>query len=261
MTLLDTHASLLVEMRKYCADSDSALGLVKTRLVTTENLIATFKQSTESLVCSSIPPQPHLKLNWIWQRDVTNREEVISKAASLPIPVGPSPKPHVPAEPALDPSGLFSVDANPTPVERLAQKKPSIEAQMSQNQKRKYSEPEPQSNDANVASGSEPKRRKASPSDGRPVPAPEEEDSFVRRVEARTRAKEERRRTKMEKKRKRQSDSSINSRSKGPKNKKQKQKHGPKLVERQTPNGKRSNAEPNSNGIPNGQPTKKRKKS
>lgn len=51
VSLLDIHASLLVEMRKHCADSSQTLDLIQTRLLTTENIIATLKESTESLVC------------------------------------------------------------------------------------------------------------------------------------------------------------------------------------------------------------------
>ncbi|EHY59309.1 hypothetical protein ABEF95_015286 [Exophiala dermatitidis] len=246
VSLLDTHASLLAEMRKHCADS-AAVKLVETRLVTTENLIATFRESTESL------------------REVSKQQEAVPKKAdnfnpTMPYPV-PAPQPHIPTEPIVDPSGLFTVDTNPTPLDQLFQNKSnptSANKAKKQGKKRKASDSGHGPTAGDGGSENTPESKKLRSSAGQEhQEAAGEDDSFVRGVEERARAKEERRKARADKKRKRQSDGSTNSSSKGPKNKKQKQRHMEKLAangDGPAPGGKRANETQNSH------PSKKRKK-
>jgi hypothetical protein len=152
------------------------------------------------------------------------------------------------SDPFIDPSGLFTVDTNPTPVDQLVG---------GNNFKRKSVDHESHGEDVDR---NDSRRKRARPSVQNNDT--EADDSFVRGVEARVRAKEERKKAKSEKKRKRQSDASISAGSKGPKNKKQKQRHESKtsaskpLEIRPNQNSKRSNMD----GRQNGQPNKKRKK-
>ncbi|EXJ84819.1 hypothetical protein A1O3_05492 [Capronia epimyces CBS 606.96] len=247
---LDTHASLLAQMRKHCIDGGPVVGLIETRLITTENMIATFKESTDSL------------------REVVRQEEAPPKATSYSIPIVAAPEPHVSNPPVIDPSGLFTVDTNPTPLEHLFRDKTTNGDESKKHAKRKASDLENHAQVRNSGSGHAPQSKKARSNHQQSEEAVGEDDSFIRGVEARSRAKEERRKARTEKKRKRQSDGSTNSVNKGPKNKKQKQKHTPKLpattkpVETQTKKGnKRNKEEAASNGAPNGRPIKKRKKS
>ncbi|EXJ94447.1 hypothetical protein A1O1_02843 [Capronia coronata CBS 617.96] len=184
------------------------------------------------------------------------------------IPTVPGPKPHVPTPPVVDPSGLFTVDPNPTPVDHLFRNQGAVGDKSKKTAKRKASDLEPQVQSRNGGFGNTQQVKKARLDYAKEEAPVEEDDSFVRGVEARSRAKEERKKTKMEKKRKRQSDGSTNSVSKGPKNKKQKQKHAQKLPGATTPadtqanmGKKRSKEDSTSNGAQNGQPAKKRKKS
>ncbi|KIX00075.1 uncharacterized protein Z518_05132 [Rhinocladiella mackenziei CBS 650.93] len=249
VSLLDTHASLLAEMCQSCADISPAQELVQARLAHTESLIATFKESTESV------------------REATKREEIIFEATSSPPHNVPPPRPHVPATPALDPSGLFTVDTNPTPIEQLFRDN-SKSGDKSKNQsKRKGDEPQVQLSYVNGASHDSPKKKKKKlkPSDQGPEQDSGADDSFLRGVEARLQAKEERKKAKQDKKRKRQSDSSISNGVKGPKNKKRKQRHDNKassktLEIRQNQSSKRPNAESTGTGTQNDQPSKKQKK-
>ncbi|KIW34241.1 uncharacterized protein PV07_01034 [Cladophialophora immunda] len=257
LTLLDSHASLLAEMRKFCLDNSATMSLVQERLNTTESLIATFKLSTESLT------------------DITKREEQVTKenakgpepeTFNVPIPVTASkPKSNLAAEPLLDPSGFFAVDTNPTPIEQLY-KKPIIAVKAKDGPKRKASGEQPP---PNLVSDSERMRKKPKQGHEREETVPQEEDdSFLKKVEARSRAKEERKKARSDKKRKRQSGDSTGS-AKGPKNKKQKQKQEPKLATAapsaappagtQVQNGKRPHTEPNNDGT-NGRASKKKRR-
>ncbi|KIY01661.1 uncharacterized protein Z520_01798 [Fonsecaea multimorphosa CBS 102226] len=255
LTLLDSHASLLAEMRKFCLDNSQTLGLLQDRLNATENLIATFKLSAESLT------------------DITKREEQVPKEdakvpepeiLNVPIPVAvPKPKPQLPAEPILDPSGFFAVDTNPTPIEQLYKQKPTVAVKAKDGPKRKASG---EQLDPNSVSENEPVRKKPKQSHKREAPViQEEDDSFVKRVEARSRAKEERKKARLDKKRKRQSGDSTGS-VKAPENKKQKKKDDAKVAtanpsaathaDPQMQNGKRPHPEPNSDGT-NGRASKR----
>ncbi|OAP65762.1 hypothetical protein AYL99_01734 [Fonsecaea erecta] len=243
VTLLDSHASLLAEMRKFCLENSATLGLVQDRLKNTESLIATFKLSAESLT------------------DITNREEQVVKedveapepeTFNVPIPTAvPKPKSHLSTEPLLDPSGFFAVDTNPTPIEQLYKEKPAV-AIRANGPKRKASGEQTQ---PNIVSENEHMRKKPRQGHKREEPTPQEEDdSFLKRVEARSRAKEERKKAKSDKKRKRQSGDSMGS-VKAPQNKKQKKKQDPKVAtampfaappgDLPMQNGKRPHSEPN----------------
>lgn len=269
MSSLDTHASLLAEMRKHCADGSPAGGLIETRLVTTENLIATFRESTEALV-GTFPFPPPLRLSTTGliqrrQREVVRQEELIPDVASHPIPSVPAPKPHVPTEPIVDPSGLFTVDTNPTPVDHLLRHQAAAGDKSKKHAKRKAGDVEARAQGAKAGSGNVIQPKKAKPNHQQPEETVGEDDSFVRGVEARSQAKEDRRKARTEKKRKRQSDGSTNSVTKAPKSKKQKQKHAQKptgSTEVQATKGKkRAKEEPADTGTQDGQPAKRRKKS
>lgn len=167
----------------------------------------------------------------------------------------------------VDPSGLFSVDPNPTPVDQLIQE---TTVKGKSTSKRKFNGEELQpNNDTGLSEGeSRQKRAKRNTEAAAPAqPDEDEDDSFIRRVEAKGRMKEQRKRARSEKKRKRQSNSSINGGSTGPKNKKQKQAHGVKQASKssldvqQNQNGKRSIVQQNGGRTQNGRPNKKRKKS
>ncbi|KIW97912.1 uncharacterized protein Z519_01496 [Cladophialophora bantiana CBS 173.52] len=254
LILLDSHASLLAEMRKFCVDSSATLDLVQTRLLTTESLIATFKLSTESLA------------------EITKREEQnIKEDARAPeaqLPTVPMPattaksNAHLATEPLLDPSGLFTVDTNPTPIDQLYKEKPVTAVKAKDRPKRKASGQQP---DSGIVSQNEPLPKRSKKGHEQEGLAPkEEDDSFLKRVEARSRAKEERKKARLDKKRKRQSGDSTGS-AKGPKKKKQKERHEPKLatattpVDQETRNGKRPHTEPNNDGT-NGHSSKKKRR-
>ncbi|KIW82006.1 hypothetical protein Z517_05032 [Fonsecaea pedrosoi CBS 271.37] len=258
LALLDAHASLLAEMRKFCLDNSATMNLVQERLNTTESLIATFKLSTESLT------------------EVTKREEQVTEDAKVPepeildIPIPTSTagqKAPTPAEPLLDPSGFFAVDTNPTPIEQLYKEKPIVAVKARNGPKRKVSGEQIQ-----PATTSENERMRKRPKHGedqRDNPVQEEEDdSFLKRVEARSRAKEERKKAKTDKKRKRQSGDSTGS-IKGPRTKKRKENNDPKPVTTtpssapsknpQPQKGKRPLPESNNNST-NGRASKKKRR-
>jgi len=224
VSLLNTHASLLVGLRKHSDASSHTLDLIQTRLYDIEAFVATLQQSNELL------------------REKTNPHGVGS------VPGLPLPTPNVPSEPFIDPSGLFTVDTNPTPLDQLVRLN---------NSKRKSLDHESRGDNID---GDEARRKRARPSDQNKDS--EADDSFERGVEARVRAREDRMKAKHKKKRKRPSDASISAGSKGPKDKKQKQRHESKtsaskpLAVRPIQSSKR----PNTDGRQNGQPNKKRKK-
>jgi hypothetical protein len=176
---------------------------------------------------------------------VTNREEVILKASDDPSSKVSESLPNIPAEPAVDPSGLFSVDPNPSDINHLLQEKGTP--------KRKLAGFDPQS-------GEHSPRKRPRPSDQDEQQASEPDDSFVRGVEARVRAKEDRRKARSDKKRKRRSNDPIDDGGNGPRHKKQKQGSN-KPLERHGRNSKRSKGESSSNEPQNERPNKKRKKS
>ncbi|KAK4938929.1 hypothetical protein LTR10_020677 [Elasticomyces elasticus] len=232
VSLLDSHASLLVEMRHHCADGTAARDLIQSRLLNAENLIATFKSSTESL------------------REVTNREEVILKTSSDPSSRVPESLPHAPAEPTVDPSGLFSVDPNPSDINHLLQKKTTP--------KRKLDDFGSETIGANGGEQDGPSHKRPR---SRDHAQPENDDSFVRGVEARVRAKEDRKKARSDKKRKRQSNEAMDDGGNGSRHKKQKSGAHKPLEIRHGRNNKRSKGESGNNEVQNERPTKKRKKS
>lgn len=174
---------------------------------------------------------------------MTNREEVILKASSDPSSKVSESVPNIPAEPTVDPSGLFSVDPNPSDINHLLQEKSTP--------KRKLAGFDPQSGEHSA-------RKRPRPSDQ--DQAAEDDDSFVRGVEARVRAKEDRRKARSDKKRKRRSNDEIEDGGKGPQNKKQKHAANKPLEIRHGRNSKRPKGE-SSNESKNERPNKKRKKS
>ncbi len=236
MSLLDSHASLLVEMRKLCEDSSSARALILGRLNTTEKLIATFKQSTESL------------------SDATERDEQVlhedskppkPEAPTVPIRETKKPKLRKTATAVPDPSGFFTIDPNPTPIEQLykeqpVKEKPTISGKKKDSPKRKIEAERPRTEPVHE---DEPKRKKPKKNNDRKVPPPpsvedeeepddqapveDDDDSFVKAVEARSKAKEEKRKAKADKKRKRTSEDSTEGLN-GTTNKKKKEKHARK---------------------------------
>ncbi|EXJ55509.1 hypothetical protein A1O7_08437 [Cladophialophora yegresii CBS 114405] len=233
VSLLDTHASLLVEMRKLCDDKSATRSLILGRLNVTEKSIATFKQSTESL-----------------QEVMKREEQVVGEESKAPetevptIPIRPTKKPtsqkSVKAVP--DPSGFFTIDPNPTPIEQLYKQKPGKEkpaglAKAKENPKRKVEADRPPR--AEQANEEEPKRKRSKKDHERKVTPPppaedekaegvqepdDDDDDFVKAVEARAKAREEKKRAKANKKRKRQSDDSTEG-ANSTKNKKRKGDH------------------------------------
>ncbi|KIW64029.1 hypothetical protein PV04_08990 [Phialophora macrospora] len=233
VSLLDTHASLLVEMRKLCDDNSATRALILGRLNITEKSIATFKESAESL------------------QEVTKREEQVvredAKAPATEVPIVPirltkKPKSQKPVKAVADPSGLFTIDPNPTPIEQLykekiSKTKPTDPSKANENTKRRVEADHPPR--AEPETGEEPTRKKPKkhherkaplrPTDeDRPVDNVQQpdgdDDDFVKAVEARTKAKEEKKKAKANKKRKRQSEDSTEGAS-GTKKKKLKGKH------------------------------------
>jgi hypothetical protein len=242
VTLLDEHASLLAGMGKACENNGELHDLVYARLNTTESLLATFKQSTESL------------------QEVTKREEPVRNgdsatpqetAQEVPIRVIKVPKSQKAKKPEMDPSGLFSIDTNPTPVDQLYKENSRSRMQSGTMPaklppKRKAEEALPRMV-LTTNKNSTPKKAKTvhveaeqSPSAGPPPPTVEddggdeeqppadkgddEDDDFVKRVEARTRARDLKKKQKENKKRKRESAASSES-LKPPQTKKTKDRH------------------------------------
>ncbi|KAI1615122.1 hypothetical protein EDD37DRAFT_649878 [Exophiala viscosa] len=229
VSLLDSHASLLVEMCKHCADGTAARDMIQSRLLHTETLIATFKSSTESL------------------REVTNREEVILKTSDGPSSKVTESLPQSPAEPTVDPSGLFSVDPNPSDINHLLQKNATP--------KRKTGGSGSEFVGVNGGEQEGPPHKRPRSND---PPQPENDDSFLRGVEARVRAKEDRKKARSDKKRKRQSNDAMEDGGNGSRHKKQKSGAHKPLEMRHGRNNKRSKGESGNNDE---RPTKKRKKS
>jgi hypothetical protein len=252
VSLLDSHASLLVQLREHCAGSTAALEAIQARLLSTETLIAGFKSSAESLVCSTIHSpfqRQELGLTNSVQRSITNQEDFKpTDSSSLP-----RPKPSISTERTTDPSGLFTFDTNPSIVSDLLKANTTPKRKMNS-----------QGHDADGTTDNqgEPKRPRLNGHDEQE--ASEEDDSFVRGVEARVQAKANRKKERFDKKRKRQSDSSMTSANNGQQNKRA--KHEGKspankpLEIRQNHNGKRSQSASNSSRTQNGRPNKKRRK-
>ncbi|KAK5455933.1 hypothetical protein LTS15_005251 [Exophiala xenobiotica] len=231
VSLLDSHASLLVQLREHCAGSTAALEAIQARLLSTETLIAGFKSSAESL------------------RSITNQEDFKpTDSSSLP-----PPKPSVSTERTTDPSGLFTFDTNPSIVSDLLKANTTPKRKMNS---------QGYDADGTTENQGEPKRPRLNGHDEQG--ASEEDDSFVRGVEARVQAKANRKKERFDKKRKRQSDSSMTSANNGQQHKRA--KHEGKspankpLEIRQNHNGKRSQSASNSNRTQNGRPNKKRRK-
>lgn len=178
---------------------------------------------------------------------------------------------HVPPEPTIDPSGLFSVDTNPTPVEELIRSRPIRAGRNNdRSQKRKLGQTDGVALEE-YSSESEHSHKKHRGKD--PIQIPEADDSFEKGVEARLKAKQERKAAKSNKKRKRQSDSSNGGSSKGPQNKKPKKGQGKqkgnasaaepktKLGLRPGPNKRNSGGEAVNGDSHNQRPSKRRKRS
>ncbi|KAJ9639130.1 hypothetical protein H2204_004038 [Knufia peltigerae] len=206
VSLLDNHATVLIELRDHCAGSDAALEALKARLISTETLIAGFKSSSEAL------------------RSITNQDDFES--------TDPASRRNIPlrtATPTVDSSGLFSFDANPSIVGDLLKEKSTPKRKL---QTDGTIEPEHE--------------RKKSKSNGQLQPeSSEEEDSFVRGVEARVQAKATRKKESTEKKRKRQSDGSASGENRSHQHKRLKQEgnaSGRPMDIRQNSNGKRPRA-------------------
>jgi colicin import membrane protein len=220
-------------MRKLCDENSATRALILGRLNITEQSIATFKQSTESL------------------QEVTKREEQVigedSKAPGTEIPTVPirptkKPKSQKPVKAVPDPSGFFTIDPNPTPIEQLYKEKigktkPTASFKAKESPKRRIEADHPPRPEA--GSAEEPTRKKTKKNHERkapPRPTVEDEqangvqepggddDDFVKAVEARTKAKEEKKKAKANKKRKRQSEDSTEGAG-GTKKKKLKGKH------------------------------------
>lgn len=255
VSLLDNHASLLVEMRSFCLDSGPAQDLVQIRLNTTETLIATFKQSIELLTEAAKREEP-LTPDEPTQIPIPERNSPI-----VPIPIVGSQKKPVPAKLEADPSGLFTIDTNPTPIEQLYKEKPfqrekHTVAQRAKNffkRKSPEDDQQPSTNPDTNRSQHDPRHKKSKKNHVRSPPQPTAEDendddkevrqqlekkrpqpqqqamldnseedaaandsdSFIQAVEARALAKEERRKAKAVKKRKRASLDSTESSSGG----------------------------------------------
>ncbi|KIW21081.1 hypothetical protein PV08_01660 [Exophiala spinifera] len=207
VSLLDSHAAVLVELRHRYAGSSEAVEALTTRLLSTETLLAGFKSSTEAL------------------RSITDQDDFESTDAAsgrhAPLPT---------ATPMVDSSGLFSFDANPSIVSDLLKGNTTP--------KRKLQ--------ADGDTDLEHERKKPKPNGQFQQESSEEEDSFVRGVEARVQAKANRKKDRTEKKRKRQSDGSTSGGKKSHQNKRQKQEGKPSgnkpLETRQNNNGKRPQA-------------------
>jgi len=186
-------------------------------------------------------------LTHVWQREVTNREEVILRTSNDPSSKVPDSHPQTAAEPTVDPSGLFSVDPNPSDINHLLQKNSTP--------KRKMDSFGPETIGANGGGQDGPPHKKPRSSDHA---EPENDDSFLRGVEARVRAKEDRKKARSDKKRKRQSNDATDDGGNGSGHKKQKSGAHKPLEMRHGRNNKRSKGE---SGNSNERPTKKRKKS
>lgn len=171
----------------------------------------------------------------------------------------------------MDPSGLFSVDTNPTPVADLYHPTKHVNGSSRKQTKRKIEESDITEVASDELSGNEHSRKKYRDKDH--IHIPEVDESFEKGVEARLRAKEERKAAKENKKRKRHSDSSSVPSAKPNQNKKQKHTHNGAVAIRpndasSTKPGDRSHlGKRNSGGratnstAQNNQPSKRRKKS
>ncbi|OCT44740.1 hypothetical protein CLCR_06122 [Cladophialophora carrionii] len=237
VALLDTHASLLVEMRKLCGDKSATRSLILGRLNITEKSIATFKQSTESL------------------QEVTKREEQVimedskapeTEAPTIPIRPTKKPKSQKSVNAVPDPSGFFTIDPNPTPIEQLYKEK-SGKDKTKENPKRKIEADRPLR--AEQGTAEEPERKRPKKNHERNVKTPPtaedeqvedmqeadgDDDDFVKAVEARAKAREEKKMAKANKKRKRQSEESTEG-ANITKNKKRKENHETKSETFATP--------------------------
>jgi len=231
VSLLDSHASLLVQLREHCAGSTTVLDAIQARLLSTETLIAGFRSSAESL------------------RSITNQEDFESTDSVS----RPQPKPSISTERTTDPSGLFTFDTTPTVVSDLLKENTTPKRKMNA-----------QGHDAHGTTEDqrEHKRPRLNGHDEQAVS--EEDDSFVRGVEARVQAKANRKKERFDKKRKRQSDGSMTSVNNGQQHKRP--KHEGKspankpLEIRQHHNGKRSQSASKSNRTQSGRPNKKRRR-
>jgi hypothetical protein len=215
--------------------------LVHTRLNTTEVLIATFKQSTETL-------------QEITKRDgeFGTEEQKAPEPEVRHVPVRPIkvPKSQKPTTLVPDPSGFFTVDLNPTPIEELYKEKPkkeklnteqpNIATKAVRKQKRNV---EPHQSRGETTTEHEPQRKKVKNIHEKAVPPrptvedeeeieeDDKDDSFAKSVAARTKAKEEKRKAKANKKRKREESGEPTEAVKSPKDKKHKEKHSSRVDE------------------------------
>lgn len=191
-----------------------------------------------------------------------------------------TPLPASSSEPTVDASGLFSVDTNPTPLERLYQPRTTTKEALGQNTKRKSSDLDIPLATLDFTDHQHNYKRVRSQEQS-DITVPEVDDSFEREVEAKLKLKEERKRAQDNKKRKRDSDTSATpANGKGPRTKRQRlqaaKQHGKKQFKAQIQSrannnqpqqkpvetqrndfNKRSNTETINGGTP---PNKKRKR-
>ena len=222
-------------MRKLCKEGTKTHEAVHVRLMTTENLLGRLKDSTERL------------------QFITGREEDVIKDAReaaepeiSAVPVRPFkiPTSQIPTKSAPDPSGLFTLDPNPTPIEQLYKERPTPMVTTPGKWKRTF---EDQKSQAEAAAENEPDRKRPK-RDGKHsgVAQPrvekengvkdgdDEDESFTKAVEARAKAKEEKRLSRKDKKRKREESGESAETPKSPKGKKRKEKHKPEGTESAT---------------------------
>jgi hypothetical protein len=210
---LDDHASLLVEMQNFCAENSNVQNAVQKRLNVTENLIATFKQSSELLAEATLREGQVLPEEPKASNQNPEREILTPKSKKQKI-----------TEKSTDPSGLFMVDPTPTPLNKLMKEKPTVAVRANEGQKRRVRDDEELEAPVTEQEKSDRKikrpRKKRSNDESLPQsksepvgePAAEADDAeedFAKAVEARVRAKEERRKAKAERKRKRSINDSM----------------------------------------------------
>ncbi|KIV93637.1 hypothetical protein PV10_04835 [Exophiala mesophila] len=221
---LEAHRTLLQSLvPSQISRNDLAVEQIQKQLEHTLQIIVIFKQSipTNSKpatrpVASPAPPKSPEPTEE-HQAEISRGEDDKETTST----------PHIPAEPTIDPSGLFSVDTNPTPIEELIRAKP-VHAGKQHNDrghKRKISQTEGAALEEYNSSEHTPKKNRGKDS----THIPEADDSFEKGVAARLKAKQDRKIAKSNKKRKRQSDSSSgpgSSSNKATQNKKMKKANG-----------------------------------
>ncbi|KEF54221.1 uncharacterized protein A1O9_10017, partial [Exophiala aquamarina CBS 119918] len=200
ITVLETHASLLLDsMGQNIAIEVETLRLLQYRLQKTEDLISFFKESSAALYLAEFNKDAFTN------RTVNGMPQPQSPASSPN--TAQSPRPARAAEPTVDASGLFSVDTNPTPLERLYQSRTTGREALGQESKRKASDLDIPLETLDFLDHQHNNKRTRNRGDD-DIDIPEVDDSFEREVEARLKSKEERKRSQDNKKRKRESDTS-----------------------------------------------------